>query len=104
MHKIEKLPPARPHPHVCAITGRTSDEEGFLDTRRTLKGWDRHVFLSMTGLREAATHAGMVRREEVDKLEKRLFDLGVELKEATERLDDLEALHKLDRKVAEYVA
>lgn len=79
-------------PRECAILpGRNKDDEGFIDTGRVLQGWDRQVFLSKAGLREAARIAGLPTEEQLNAATDHIADLTEQigkLEEANAALED----------------
>jgi hypothetical protein len=72
--------PASP-PFVCAVTGRASFGEGFIDLG-TVAGIDPQVYIAMDAARDVGRLAGMVSGEERDQL-------LAELEAAQEQLDAL---------------
>lgn len=86
---------------TCALTGRSADDEGFLDTNRILAGWDQEVFLSVTAIKEAARLIGWTSPEEVEEMKAALARMGNELQALDERCQKLQTISDLEAEVRE---
>ena len=82
--------------HRCAITGRSTDPEGFIETNNILSVWDQEVQLSAAAVKEAARILGWVSPEEVEGLKKRVADLGEGLADAEDRLQKITQIKELE--------
>ena len=88
----------------CAVTGRTQDPEGFIETGFILTGWDNEVNLSIAAVKEMARMIGYVSPEEINDLKVQLKDLAEASAEQTERLDKIDQIRELTEELAEEVA
>lgn len=86
-------------PYRCAVSLRSEDPDGFINTNVTLNGFDPHIFVSMTAARELARIAGWVdpavHAEKVAELEgvKAQLDAAVdEIAALRKREDAIETL------------
>ena len=86
-------------PRNCAVTNRGTDPEGFIATGNILSGWDREVYISVAAAKEMGRLVGMYTADEVDGLKATARELGEQLEEALQRLDDLTQLEELTKKV-----
>lgn len=99
MYFVEK-PLCRPN--HCAVTPFIhQDDEGFIDTRSELPGFDNHVYVSVKSLREMIRfmkwptpedYQGLV--DEAEGLQRKVVDLEAQLREVDRELDAVEVLKR----------
>lgn len=87
----------------CAVTGRSTDDEGFFDTHRILEGWDQPVHLSAAAVKEYARELGWVAPADIDALVAKAQEMGEEIQALNERLDKIDAFQKLEAELTEVV-
>jgi len=81
------IPTAPQRPNHCAVVStRHHDEEGFVDTGSELPGFDNHVYISVTALREMAKLINLtdpsVNERTIELLSERVAKLEQEVTEA----------------------
>lgn len=96
----------------CAVTNRTSDKEGFIETGNVMSATEikagrpheREIFISIAAVKEMARMVGWVAPEEVDSLKQRIEDMGGEFAQAAERLEKIETIQRLEGELEEVAA
>lgn len=63
------------HPGYCAVTGRSDDPNGFIDTGNTLQVIDPRIFVSVEGVKTLARMIDWTPPEDVEQLEGRIAEL-----------------------------
>jgi len=84
-----ETPAVRPN-HCAAIPFVTNDPEGFIDTGSELDGYDNHVYVSVTAIREMARMIGYQHPADVAQLERELRETREELQVAQVKLAEQE--------------
>lgn len=89
-------------PHRCAVipfVGNSNSQEGFIDTGQDLAGWDPHVYVSVTAVKQMATLIGWQPRhvehqanQKVQALEAELEAVRGELAVAERKLEAVQVL------------
>lgn len=88
----------------CAMTGRESDPRGFIDSSRdlTVMGTDNQprelhyrAAVSFAAVEEMARMIGWVSPSDIDDLQGKVDDMGLQLAEAQEQLAKIGELEKL---------
>ena len=84
-------------PHACAVTGRTEDREGFVDTGATIPVIDPHVYVSAAGVRMLMRAFGWPSPDEYARVCR-------ELALSKERLEELELKCRAQEEQLEAIA
>lgn len=97
----------------CAITGRTSDPEGFFDIGRnlTLIGTDNRphdmgyrAVVSAAAAKELARMLDWHSPEDIEDLVNRVNAMGAEIAALRHKLDSIETVKRIEAELAEEVA
>lgn len=77
-------------PRQCAVyPGRSKDPEGFIDTGNILPGWDGHVYISITAVKEMGRTVGMVDRSVVEEAQVQIAQAKADCERALEEVERL---------------
>lgn len=88
----------------CAVTGKTTDPEGFFETGTILSGWDPEICVSLGAAKEMALKMGWMSPDEVTKLTHANLLLSESNRNLTERVAKLETFLSLREELTEEVA
>jgi hypothetical protein len=80
----------------CALTGRSTDDEGFFDARRALVGIDPDVHISAAGAKEMARMLGWHSPEEIEGYLTQLREMGAEIQALQHRLESIETVKRIE--------
>lgn len=90
----------------CAVTGKTSDPNGFIETGQILNGWDQEVNVSIAAVSEMARMLGHMNPEEANRLIAANQTLVAENRRLIRRIEKLETFVGLRKEleVEDYAA
>jgi hypothetical protein len=78
-------------PHFCAVSGRSEDPDGFIDTENFLPFFEPRIYVSMTSARELGRRAGLVDREQWQDLIDQREESAARIAALEARVAELEA-------------
>ena len=91
-------------PHRCAVIPFVgSDESGFIDTGSEMEGFDNHVYVSVTAVKEMARLIGLPSKADYNQLAaeandvaRQLEDTVAQLQAARRELDAIDVIESAD--------
>jgi hypothetical protein len=91
-------------PHRCAVIPFVgSDESGFIDTGSEMEGFDNHVYVSVTAVKEMARMIGLPSKAEYNQIvaeannvARQLEDMAADLADARRELDAIDVIESAD--------